>query len=353
MILKGAGGDCMISVAPAIQIEKLARGRRLVTVTDARVLKLHPSSMPDGEVIVIGQGERAKTLATVEKVLLKFSELEIDRSAMVVGMGGGIVCDIAGFAAATYHRGMDLCLAPTTLLAQADAAIGGKSGLNLRGFKNIVGTIRQPKHVICDVAFLKTQGDVDFGNGLAEVVKHGAIASLPLLKFVESNSREILARKRSALERIVRDSISIKCAIVRRDEHESGERMKLNFGHTAGHALEKACGLPHGRAVSIGMVEECNLAISMGMSSRADAKRLSGILDQLGLPTRMPDVDSSALRDAIFKDKKRRGDEIMMPVLSGLGKCEIVSVPMRDLRGMLDGLRRGRRGTMGSDGGHR
>ncbi|MFH0816820.1 MAG: 3-dehydroquinate synthase [Methanobacteriota archaeon] len=332
MIQKGAGGDCAIALAPIGRIGRLARGRRLVTITDARVEKLHSAKIPEGEVIVIGRGERSKTLATVEKVYERFSELEIDRSAMVVGMGGGLVCDIAGYAAATYHRGLDLCLAPTTLLAQADAAIGGKSGVNLRGYKNQIGIIRQPTMVVCDVAFLKTLSGAEMGNGLAEVVKHGAIASLPLLRFAESSSQKILAREPSALRRIVADSIAVKCAIVQRDENESGERTKLNFGHTVGHALEKVCRLPHGNAVAIGMAVEARMAVSMGNAARSDMEKLDCVLGSLGLPTSMPRADKDAICDAISMDKKRRGVGIMMPVLSGLGKCTIVRANLEDLR---------------------
>lgn len=338
MILKGTGGDCRIYISSAERIEKLARGRRLVTVTDACVRKLHPSKVPEGDVIVIGQGERSKTLATAEKVLSRFSELEIDRSALVVGMGGGIVCDISGFAASTYHRGLDLCLAPTTLLAQADAAIGGKNGVNLRGYKNLVGTIRQPASVICDVAFLKTLNDDEMRNGLAEVAKHGAIASLPLLRFADANSEKILAREPSALKRIVADSIAIKCAIVQKDENETGERMKLNFGHTVGHAIEKVCGLPHGKAVSIGMAAESRMAVQMGKTARTDADRLTAILERLGLPTHMPRADAEAVCDAVFQDKKRRNDGLLMPLLAGLGKCKIVRVRLKDMKEALDDL---------------
>jgi 3-dehydroquinate synthase len=338
MILKAASGVCRISVSPAGGIAKLSRGRRLVTLTDARVRRLHPGKVPGGDVIVIGRGEKAKTLATLETVLSKFSELEIDRSAMVVGMGGGVVCDVAGFAAATYHRGLDLCLAPTTLLAQADAAIGGKSGLNLGGYKNLLGAIRQPEAVVCDVAFLKTLDDDEMRNGLAEVVKHGAIASLPLLRFVEANSAKILAREPPALKRLVSDSIAIKCAIVQRDENEAGERMKLNFGHTVGHALENACGLPHGKAVGIGMVAECELAVSLGTASRADARRLAAALELMGLPTGMPGVGSDVLCEAISRDKKRRGGELILPLLAGLGKCKLVRVRLAKLKEALDDL---------------
>ena len=142
MRLRGSTGHCEIRVAPIKALTKHSRGRRVVTVTDARVKKLHGDKMPGGDIIVIGQGEGAKTLATVEGIYEQFAEMGVDRSALVVGMGGGVVCDVAGFAAATYHRGLDIALAPTTLLAQVDAAIGGKTGVNLEGYKNIVGVIR-------------------------------------------------------------------------------------------------------------------------------------------------------------------------------------------------------------------
>ncbi len=189
---------------------------------------------------------------------------EIDRTAFIVGIGGGIVCDITGFVASTYLRGVRFGFAATTLLAQVDASAGGKNGVNFSGYKNMVGMFNQPEFVICDPEVLQTLSERDRGCGLAEIVKHAAIADDGLFCYLEENVGEVLALSPPTVRRMVYDSVVIKSEIVNRDEKETGERRKLNFGHTFGHAVEKITGAPHGEAVSIGMMVAARLSARRG-----------------------------------------------------------------------------------------
>ncbi|MGI5865081.1 MAG: 3-dehydroquinate synthase, partial [Myxococcales bacterium] len=251
---------------------------KLIIVTDATVRRLHGARFPDAPVIEIGQGEAAKTLTTVASIYERFLELELDRSAFVLAIGGGIVCDVAAFAASTWMRGVPFGLVPTTLIAQADAGIGGKNGVNLREYKNLVGVFRQPSFCLCDTSFLTTLPDRELRCGLAEVIKHGAIADRALFEFVEERAPALLDLAPDALDRVVSDSLRIKAGIVAIDETEQGERRKLNFGHTLGHAIERIAGLPHGEAVSVGMVLAARLSARRGMLEAKDADRLEALL---------------------------------------------------------------------------
>ena len=228
-------------------------GRPTVIITDENVFGLYSCSFPQWPVVAIKSGEKNKTLRTVSEIYREFLKMNVDRHWLVVGIGGGIVCDIAGFAASTYLRGLDFGFVATTLLAQVDAALGGKNGVNLLGYKNLVGTFNQPGFVICDFKMLETLAGKEVRCGLAEIIKAAVIADSTLFDFLEKNIESCLSLRREALEYAVERSCRAKIDIVGRDEREKEERKKLNFGHTLGHALEKVCGLNHGEAVGIGM----------------------------------------------------------------------------------------------------
>ena len=313
---------------------------KVVIITDANVRRLHGNSFPKVPVIEIGIGEGNKTLDTVQEIYGKFLEMELEKNSLVVGIGGGIVCDVAGFAAATYSRGVRCGFVPTTLIAQSDAAIGGKNGVNLQGYKNLVGTIRQPQFVLCDFELLKTLPPRELACGFAEVIKHAAIADAALFSYLEEHIGEALAFKRTVIEKVIHDSILVKVAIVSADEAEKGGRMKLNFGHTVGHAVEKCLSVRHGEAVAIGMVAAANLSCAKGMIAEKDAKRVAALLEKAGLPTALPEgkADAAVLLDAVKKDKKRQDGKVRMSLLRGIGKAEICEVGMEELEGELNDL---------------
>jgi len=220
--------------------------KRVIIITDDNVAGFYEKDFSKADVIRIGTGEGVKTLETVERIYQQLIKLEADRSVFLVGIGGGIVCDVTGFVASTYLRGVSFGYVPTTLLAQVDASVGGKTGVNFMGYKNMVGVFNQPAFVICDPGVLKTLPQRDLISGFAEIVKHAAIADELYFTYLEKNAANALALDPEVLEQIIYDSVVIKADIVNRDEMEKGERRKLNFGHTFGHAVEKTAGISHG-----------------------------------------------------------------------------------------------------------
>ena len=332
--LHGKTGDSKIVLGESIeQLHSYCDIGNAVLVTDANVRKVCESKFPkEIEVIEIDTGEGNKTFETVQLLYSRLLELGFDRSSTVVGIGGGIVCDIAGFVATTYMRGTKLGFIPTTLLAQVDASIGGKNGVNFNGYKNIIGTFRQPDFVLCDFGLLATLPERELRCGFAEIVKHGAIGDAALFAFLEGNHESACSLKKTAIEKVVHDSLIVKSKIVERDETEHGERMKLNFGHTIGHAVEMIAGLPHGEAISIGMVAEAKLSVAKGMLTEKDAGRLRALLENIGLPTiPSPKCDKTAIIDAIKKDKKKRNGGLRVVLLEGIGKAKVVELTEEDL----------------------
>jgi 3-dehydroquinate synthase len=299
----------------------------IVIITDKTVLKYYGNRFPNGDLIEIGEGETIKTLSTMQDIYDQMIQFETDRSSFVLGIGGGIVCDITGFAASTYMRGLDFGFVATTLLAQVDASIGGKNGVNVQGFKNMVGVFQQPHFAICDPLVLKTLSDTDYRCGLAEIVKHAIIADEQLFQFIENNIPAINNRDANVLERLIYDSVIIKSDIVNQDETETGKRKKLNFGHTFGHAIEKITQLPHGQAVSIGMVMASEFAYDRGMLDISDLQRITDLLYRLNLPVSL-DFSNKNIVDAMKKDKKRKSDVIYTVLPQTIGHVNVVECPI-------------------------
>ena len=336
--IEGPSGASVIAVGESI--ERLASylgGLRSVVITDPQVRATQGVRFPASPVVEIGLGEESKTLRTVEEIYEAFLALEMDRAWVVIGVGGGVVCDVAGFAASTYLRGLRFGFVPTTLLAQVDASVGGKNGVNLRAYKNLVGTFAQPAFVLCDFGLLGTLPACEVRNGVAEVVKTAAIGDRDLFAFLEESCDGVLSLERDPLERIVYDSLRVKAGIVSRDEREAGERRKLNFGHTLGHAVEKVCRLRHGEAVSIGMVAAARLSVARGLLPAAEAERLEGLLEKLGLPVRI-EADPALINDALRKDKKRQDGEIHFVLLDGIGSARVEPIGIGDLGRVIDDL---------------
>lgn len=315
--------------------------RPSVVVTDAIVQKLHGKSFPNVPVIEVGVGEESKTLETVEKVYGEFLRLEIDRQSFVLAIGGGIVCDVAGFAASTFMRGTRFGFVPTTLLAMVDASVGGKNGVNFQGFKNMVGVFKQPKVVLCDFRLLETLPARELRSGFAEVVKCGAIADAGLFEFLEGSYEKVLSLDGSAVEKAVCNALEVKTAIVGMDEVERGGRMKLNFGHTVGHGVEVVKGIPHGEAVSIGMVAEARLSVKKGLLEESKVERVEALLKKSGLPVniRLSAGEEEEVLSAIAKDKKSSAGVTRVVALREVGSACVVEASKDEIRGVLRGLR--------------
>jgi 3-dehydroquinate synthase len=310
---------------------------RAVVITDANLLRLYRADLPAMPVLSIGCGEAVKTLDTVKNLYETLVDLEADRSTFLVGIGGGVVCDVAGFVASTFMRGLRFGFVATTLLAQVDASVGGKNGVNLGGFKNLVGSFNQPEFVLCDLRLLDTLPESEVANGMAEIVKHALIADAGLFAFLEDRPEKALALDPATIETLVGESVAIKAGVVGRDEREAGERRKLNFGHTFGHALEKIGGLSHGEAVSVGMVFAAGLSVKMGRLPAAAYGRITGLLRRLRLPVSTA-ASPDRVIEALRRDKKREAAGIHFILLDDIGRASVEEIEIRELERQVAGF---------------
>lgn len=334
--IHGSTGDSTILIGESLQdLRKYIPSQNVVIITDTNVRHYYLKCFQPWEVIEIGTGEKIKNLDTVRVIYRKLVELEADRSSFIVGIGGGIVCDIAGFVASTYLRGVRFAFVPSTLLSQVDASVGGKNGVNFDGYKNMVGVFNQPEFVICDMNLLRTLPEREILCGFAEIVKHAAIANADLFSYLEKHYEKALDLDTDVIEKLIYDSVVIKSSIVNRDEKEEGERRKLNFGHTFGHAVEGTTGVPHGEAVSLGMVVAAALSVKRGHLPAEDSERIEGLLRKLKLPTRLQ-IDQEGVLDALRKDKKRKGDSINFVLLHGIGNAVVEEISIKELEAVIN-----------------
>lgn len=323
------------------------RDYRLALVTDQTVDRLYGDKIygllnDSGYMIdkeVIEPGESSKTLSTVEEICDRFLDAQLDRRSTVVALGGGVVGDIAGFAAATYMRGIRYVQVPTTLLAQVDSSVGGKTGVNLRGGKNLVGAFHQPVLVLVDTSFLLTLPEREYRTGLAEVVKYGIIRDAALFELLEERTEEVKRREPELLAEIVARCLKIKAGVVSRDEKEQGERAVLNLGHTFGHAFENLTGykrFTHGEAVSAGIAYASRLAVKRGLLTAGDEERIERLLTAFGLPTVVEGLGAENVIAVMHRDKKALGGRITVILPEGIGGCVIASdVKKSELRDVL------------------
>lgn len=292
--------------------------------------------------IEIAAGEPSKSLVTLEHIYDALVDAELDRSSAVFALGGGVVGDLVGFAAATYMRGVALVEIPTTVVAQVDSALGGKTAVNHPRAKNLIGAFYQPRLIVADVATLGSLPEREFREGLAEVIKYGAIMDAAMIAALESGLDAILLREAAALEHIVERSLRHKAAVVASDEREGGMRKILNYGHTVGHALEASAGYGnflHGEAVAIGMVAAGRLSQALVGLSSSDAGRLERLIARAGLPTAMPEGwrGSEEFARAMRLDKKRAGDGVEFVLLDRLGHALIHKLGFADILSTLVG----------------
>jgi 3-dehydroquinate synthase len=324
--------------------------RRAAIITDVRVEKPHAVAVAGSlsgagiqvDVLLVDEGENSKSIAVADMLWQKLLKLGADRKTAIVAVGGGVVGDLAGFVAATYARGLPFVQVPTTLLAQVDSSVGGKTGVNLPGAKNMVGVVWQPRGVFIDVQTLKTQRDRDYRAGLAEVVKYGVILDADFFTLLEKEVPALLGRRHRTLETIVARSCELKAHVVEHDEREeTGLRAVLNYGHTFCHALEAVTGygkLLHGEAVSIGMMCAARLAQRLGRVDEAFVARQRALLLALGLPVVLPSVDREALLRAMAHDKKTVHGKLHFVLPTRMGHVELVpNVAEQDVLAVLEG----------------
>lgn len=327
-----------------------AGGRRSVVVADAAVATSHAARATaslsaagvEASLLVVPAGERSKSVAAAERLWNELAELAVDRHTHLVGVGGGVVGDLAGFVAATFARGLAVWHVPTTLVAQVDSAIGGKTGINLAAAKNLVGCFWQPRGVLADTTTLETLPDREFTSGLAEVVKYGMILDAGFFNWLEAQASRLVARETSAVTQAVERSAAIKAEVVSRDEFEtSGLRAALNYGHTFAHAYETLSGygqLLHGEAVAIGMCQAARLACLQGMISEEIVDRQTRLLSQLRLPTAAPAGLGSVaeLLTVMARDKKSLGGRLRFVLPTSIGSVVLAEgVPEPLVRSVL------------------
>lgn len=333
------------------RLHGLGVGRRVAVVTDARIRGLHGGPVTASlekagltvTVIEVPEGEAAKTLAVAAHCWERLLDAGLDRSSTVLGLGGGAVGDLAGFVSATYMRGTNFVTLPTTVLAQVDASIGGKTAIDHPRAKNLVGSFHQPRLVIVDPAVVRTVPEREFRSGVAEIVKHGIVLERAYFDEVEQNAAILLERRLDVLERVIAGSCRLKASVIERDPEETSDlRFALNYGHTIGHALETVTGYArwtHGEAVSLGIAAEARLAQRLGLADAATVTRQERLLDRLGLPIRASHVDTEAVLTAITHDKKARDGRVPFVLAPRLGEFRVVyDVPPAEVRAVLRDL---------------
>jgi 3-dehydroquinate synthase len=327
------------------RLRTLGVGRRAALVTDASIMRLHGGavvrSIEDAgfvpTVIEVPEGEAAKTLAVAEHCWDRVLAAGLDRTSTILGLGGGAIGDLAGFVAATYMRGTNTVMLPTTVLAQVDASIGGKTAIDHPKAKNLIGAFHQPRLVIVDPAVVATLPEREFRSGLAEIVKHGIVLEQSYFDEVARNTAALLARRLDALERIIGGSCRLKASVIERDPDEKSElRFALNYGHTIGHALEATTGYArwtHGEAVSLGIAAEARLARRIGIATESTVASQEELLTRLGLPVRARQVDVAAALAANTHDKKARDGRVPFVLSPCLGQFRVVyDVPATEIR---------------------
>jgi 3-dehydroquinate synthase len=301
-----------------------------VIITDENILNLYGRDFNGLPVISIKPGEKSKRLEVINDLAAKLLKLGIDRNGFIVGIGGGVVCDIAGFLGSVYMRGINFGFVSSSLLSQVDASVGGKNGVNVGQVKNILGNFRQPEFVICDPEMLKTLPVEEFLSGLAELIKNGAVMDAGLVSDIEKNIEPIMARVPDLLSKLISRSVELKAAIVREDEKESGIRAILNYGHTFGHAIEAHTGLRHGFAVASGMIIAADISVQMGILEPGERDRLINLLESFKLLVNY-NITFKQIEEFILQDKKKSGEEINFILLKETGKAVVKKIEVKKL----------------------
>lgn len=329
--IEGSMGQSTIVIGDSLSnLGNYLPSGKIIVITEDTVWRHHQRSFPSAEVIKISPGETAKSLETIQEIYVQLVDREVDRSTFIVGIGGGVICDIAGFVASTFMRGLRFGFVASTLLAQVDASVGGKNGVNFGSYKNLIGTFNQPEFVICDPALLKTLSEKEILCGVAEIVKHALIKDADLFAFIEENYEKIFKLDSDVIERLVSDSIRIKASVVNQDEREGGLRRILNFGHTFGHAFEKIFQISHGEAVGAGMAIATEISTLRGLLDQSDADRIKDLLQKLKFSIQV-DADRALMLDAIRRDKKREADVVHFVLLCGIGQAVVEKISLEKL----------------------
>ena len=313
-------------------IDKMVDKSNAFFITDENVYALHEKKFKGKKTIVIPSGEEHKHQATVDFIIEALLNFGATRQAILIGVGGGVVTDMVGYVAGVYLRGVAVGFVPTTILAMVDASIGGKNGIDVGLYKNMVGLIRQPSFLLYDIDFLKTLPIHQWENGFAEIIKHAAIKDAKMMKELASHNLSYYQKNKKALQLLIEKNVQIKVKVVQKDEFEKGDRKLLNFGHTLGHAIENEHALLHGHAISIGMVYASK--ISQVLQGFNETGLLVDTLKKYGLPTSMSFNIEQAMQ-IMQKDKKNASAGMQYVLLKKIGQAVYETVPMKSLEKLI------------------
>jgi len=308
---------------------------KIIAISDENVIKFHGEKLKNFDIkidfVVVKSGESSKSFAVFEEVCEEILQKNIDRNTLLIAFGGGVVGDLTGFCASILLRGIDFIQIPTTLLAMVDSSVGGKTAINSRGGKNLIGSFYQPKFVLCDINFLETLSIREFRAGYAEIVKYGFIYDKNFFEFLDENLAEIFNKNLQILQKIITRSCEIKSQIVGRDEKENGERALLNFGHTFGHIFETETNysneILHGEAVAIGMIMASQMSLNLGLLNADEYQKISNHLQKSGFELNLKNIRQNWLQENLikhlFKDKKTENNQLTFILLNKIGEAKI------------------------------
>ncbi len=316
-------------------INSLYDPQKIIIVTEDHIFKLHQKKFESFNVLLIEGKEKHKTQGTIDFIINKLLEFNIDKSWLIVGVGGGVITDMVGYVASIFKRGINLGLVPTTILGMTDAAIGGKNGINVGKYKNMVGTTYRPSFILFDYSFLDTLPKTEWVNGFAEIIKHACIKDEQMFNELEQNNIDFYIDNRSVTTLLIERNVAIKTAVVVADEFEKADRFQLNFGHTFGHAIENLYALPHGHAVSIGMVIATKISAEVNNFDTISIRRLKKMLELYELPTTQ-EMNKTEVLELLVKDKKRVGDTLNFVLLNKIGEGTVKKLSFDTIASLLD-----------------
>ena len=314
-------------------LKKITDPKATVVITDENVFNAHTKRFKGWNTIVLKPGEEFKVQATVDAVIEKLIEMEADRKTTLVGVGGGVITDITGYVASVYMRGIRFGFIPTSILSLVDASIGGKNGIDVGVYKNMVGVIRQPAFILHDMVFLNSLPQVEWENGFAEIIKHACIKDAAMFEGLERNSLKTYQGRQTNICELIQRNTIIKSKVVQKDEFEKGERRLLNFGHTLGHALETQYELLHGQAISIGMTYACH--ISEQLTGFKQTEKVVSVLEKYNLPT-YASFNKQKVFEVLKMDKKRERKEMNYVLLEKIGKGVVKSISLKQLEKIVE-----------------
>lgn len=317
---------------PISSLTKLVDVKQCVIITDENIFALYKVKFKKYNTIVLKAGEEYKVQQTSDSIIKQLLDFDADRNTILIGVGGGVITDITGYVASIYKRGVQLGFVPTTLLAMIDASIGGKNGIDVGHYKNMVGCFKQPNFILFDFSFLKTLPQNQWQQAFAEIIKHACIKDAALFKELQINSLQFYRSNKNALIALIEKNIIIKLGIVQKDELENGERKLLNFGHTLAHALENLYQLNHGNAVSIGIAFAVKLSQKITGFNQTSA--VIELLNKYNLPVEL-NYKASKVFEVLKKDKKRNQQELHFVLLNKIGKAVIVPIPLQEIEKLL------------------